>query len=305
MNKKTVAIFLVLYNDENNLPDLIESLKAQSFQHFDVFAIETSSSKQSNKLLKYLFPKALIFDCEENLGYAKGNNFLYEKTRFHNYDYGIVLNTDTILHQDFILELINGIQFKENIILCGPIVYLGNPKNYQIQNYTLNFNFKKALTKISGYKSNESDLPDRSITQGVAGCAFMFDYNKIKTTGLFCEDNFMYGDELDLAYRISKTKYKCIITKNSKVWHNHKWDASNKNGIRFQYFYMARNRFLFFHRYKKRLFLLINLLHELTLFPFKIKWAIKNSDFKLILYYYLGVFSGVLNKRGISKTFIK
>ena len=120
----------------------------------------------------------------------------------------------------------------------------------------------------------------------------------VENIGLFNEDNFMYGDELDLAFRLNKTKYKILVTKKAVAWHFHDYSKKNKSGFYLQYYYILRNRFLFFYRYKKYNSLSVQLISELILFPLKIRWAIRTVDIKLVKYYYLGIFHGLLNKTG-------
>jgi GT2 family glycosyltransferase len=120
----------------------------------------------------------------------------------------------------------------------------------------------------------------------------------VSQIGLFNEDNFMYNDEIDLAYRLSKIKGKLIATKNAEAWHFHDWNKKNKSGYYLQYYYINRNRFLFFYRYGKYLSFIREILIELFLFPIKIRWAKKTSGLRLLKYYYLGYWHGLLNKKG-------
>ena len=120
----------------------------------------------------------------------------------------------------------------------------------------------------------------------------------ISEVGLFNEDNFMYNDEIDLAYRIYKRKEKFAAVKKAKAWHYHDWSKKNKSGYFLQYYYINRNRFLFFYRYNKYFSFIREIITEIILFPFKINWARKIAGIKLLKYYYLGYLHGILNKKG-------
>ena len=59
-DQEKIAILLVLYNDELHIPKLINSIQIQLYQEFSVYAIETSISGESIKLIKEIYPKAHI-----------------------------------------------------------------------------------------------------------------------------------------------------------------------------------------------------------------------------------------------------
>jgi GT2 family glycosyltransferase len=294
---KNIAVLLVLYNDTHHIPALVDSLKGQVDQGFDVFAIETSTGGNSLRLLQDLYPEAICFTYKGNLGYAKGNNYLFKKAKEKGYKYAIILNSDVIIEKEFITELKSTLDENQNVALAGPLVYKGTPEGKnEIQNFDLSANFKKGITIFLNLDTPEHKLPEKTKTEVVAGCAFICKIAALAEDNLFCEDNFMYGDELDLAYRLKRRGLDFMVTKKAKVWHNHDWSKENIKGKRIQYYYMPRNRFLFFRRYRLFKELLANFLKELLLLPLKIRWAMKNKDIGLVKVYYRGIFNGAFGK---------
>jgi len=292
-----IAILLVFFNEAKHIPSLVNSIKNQTYGNIRVFAIDNNSSDNSADLFDSLMPNATLIKSNSNSGYAKGNNKLANKALGFKPEYHFILNTDMVIDKNCIGELVHVAESDKLIGILSPIVFKGHTKNDRntIQFYGGKANFDSGSTIINNSIHN---LPELMETNAFHGGAAFIRTNIFESIGLFNEDNFLYGDELDLAYRFKKTKYKMMVTKKAVAWHFHDWSKKNKKGFYLQYYYMLRNRFLFFYRYKKYNSLTIQLIRELLLIPLTIRWAIRKADIKLVKYYYLGILHGLLNKTG-------
>jgi GT2 family glycosyltransferase len=300
LNKK-VAILLVLFNEEKHIERLAKSIIEQSHNEISVYAFDNNSSDSSVSLLLEYLPGAKVIRSDENLGFAKGNNIIASEAINNNEELLFVLNTDMELERNCIKNFVDIFTEKGDIIGAGPIVFIGNEggRTKNIQCYADISNFTNGKTKTL-YKGNLNleKLPDIIHVNSLHGGAFMIRSSVVSEIGLFNEDNFMYNDEIDLAYRLRKVNGKLMVTKNAESWHFHDWDNKNRSVNYLQYYYINRNKFLFFYRYNKYLSLIREILIEFLLFPLKIRWAKKTSGLRLLKYYYLGYWHGLLNKKG-------
>src|SRR4030095_5331952 len=176
----------------------------------------------------------------------------------------------------------------------------GRTKDIQCFADKVNFNSARTTTLYSGEDLNYEKIPNSIYVNTLHGGCFMIRSSAVSEIGLFNEDNFMYNDEIDLAYRIYKRNMKLLSVKDAEAWHFHDWTKKNKNGYYLQYYYINRNRFLFFYRYHKYLSFIREIMIEFSLFPFRAIWAKKTAGLKLLKYYYLGYWHGLLNKKGKS-----
>jgi GT2 family glycosyltransferase len=304
LNKK-VAILLVLFNEEKHIARLAGSIIDQSYKDISVYVFDNNSTDSSVQLLFNYLPDAKVIRSDENLGFAKGNNIIAAEAIKNNEDLLFILNTDMELECSCIKNLVGIFDERSDVKGAGPIVYIGTDegrtKNIQCYADESNFIFGLSKTLYKGADISTEELPDKLYVNSLHGGSFMISSSVVSETGLFNEDNFMYNDEIDLAYRLSKVKGKLIVTKNAESWHFHDWNKKNKSGYYLQYYYINRNRFLFFYRYNKYLSFIPVILSEALLFPLKIKWAVKTSGLKLLKYYYLGYWHGLLNKKGKAK----
>lgn len=300
MNKK-VAILLVLFNEEKHIERLAKSILNQSYKEISVYAFDNNSVDSSASLLLKYIPNAKIIHSSENLGFAGGNNIIASEAIKNNEELLFILNTDMELDHNCISVIVEFFS-DSGVIGAGPIVFFGNEdgKTQNVQCYADKSDFSKAATNTlyKGSNLKLEELPETVFVNALHGGCFMIRSCIVSEIGLFNEDNFMYNDETDLAYRLSKINGKLIVTKNARSWHFHDWNKKNKAGYYFQYYYINRNKFLFFYRYNKYLSLIRGIMMEILLFPLKVRWARKTANIKLLKYYYLGCWHGLLNKKG-------
>jgi len=297
-----VAILLVLFNEEKYIERLAGSINNQSYKEISVYALDNSSADSSASFLLKHIPDAKIICSGENLGFAKGNNVIADLAIKENEDLLFVLNTDMELESDCVKNLVDIFRENDDVIGAGPIVFIGldegRTKNVQCYADESDFNRGETKTLYKGENLNFAELPDRVNVNSLHGGCFMIRSSVISEIGLFNEDNFMYGDEIDLAYRLKEKEGRLLAVKSAESWHFHDWDKKNKSGYYLQYYYINRNRLLFFYRYKKYLSFFREILLEILFFPVKIRWAVKTSGIRLLKYYYLGYMHGILNKKG-------
>jgi GT2 family glycosyltransferase len=300
---KKVAVLLVLYNEEKYIKPLSESLQAQSYKNICYYALDNSSSDKSAALLKKYLPTVKLFRSEENWGFAKGNNFLAQKANDLGCDYLFVLNTDMVVDQACIEELVKLAESNNEVGAISPMVFFGHASSKGksvIQSFDINISFQsgEVINTYTNQILEDLNLPEKQEVNFMHGGALFFKNEVYNEIGLFEEENFMYGDELEFAYKFSLTKYKMLVTQKAKVWHYHVWSKSNKEGYYFEYYYIKRNKALFYYRHNQYRNILIYVFKEIIFLPVKIRWALRIADLKLIKYYYWGIWDGIRKKNG-------
>jgi len=130
--------------------------------------------------------------------------------------------------------------------------------------------------------------------------------NLLKITGLFEEDYFMYNDEIDLAFRIKKAGFKTLCMRSAIVRHYHDFNKENKRGNNLMYYYIMRNRYLYFKKFHLYFNIILSLIIEISFMPLKFRWAIrKMGGLKFLKYYYSGLWDGLIGKKGIADKYFE
>jgi GT2 family glycosyltransferase len=297
---KKVAILLVLYNDAEHVPKLVESLRRQTYKNIDVYAIENSVSGASIDLLKRLYPDAKTFPHLGNFGFAAGNNYLAKKAFIDGADFLFVLNTDMELSSNTIEVFINQLNIDDTIGVIGSLLMIGNSDTIQLFGAKANFKTQKKELLFTNKKLNEIILPDRMYVDFLNGGSLFIIRDVYQKVGLFNEDFFMYNDEIEFAFKVKKTGYRFAVTSETLIRHYHNWNHSNSKSFALISYYRMRNRQLYFIRKKLYGYLIIDLLKELLFLIPHFYIALRNNTLLEFRYYYCGQFDGLIGKKGIS-----
>jgi GT2 family glycosyltransferase len=307
MNKK-LAILMVVHNEKHNFEMLFNSLFNQTYRNFKIFFIDNNSTDGSVSFAKELNKKYSLeiefVELMEETGYTGGNNIGAQKALKQGYEFIFIINNDIELEKNCILELLNLIESKKNAGAVGPILLFWNidKKINKIQDYGVMVDFKKQTKAglYSGSLYESVSLNKVEKVDMITGAAVLIRVEFIKKYGLFDQDFFIYNDELDLANRLRKSGLDCYVTEKAKVWHNHDFSKKNIIGYRFMYYYMMRNRILYFKKFKLYPQLFIDLFLQIIYFPIKVKMFFKIGSVSILKYYYSGLLDGLLGKKGIT-----
>lgn len=303
-----IGIILVVTNEKHNLKMLFNSLLIQTYKNFKIYFVDNNSSDGSVEYFKELnshnniLVEYLILD--NNYGFAKGNNIGAKCAIKDGCDYIFVLNNDTELDSCCLEELINVVRSDENIGITSPIFLKWNKEKVRniIQLYGAKANFRTQKHDLIAQDEcfEEIKLPETLEVDYVSGGVTFCKSEVINNIGLFEEKYFIYNDEIDLGFRAKKAGIKTVVTHKAKVWHNHNWSKKNIGGYKFMYYYMTRNRILYFKKFSLPVQLLKYLVIEIIALPVKLKMFYRMGSLSITKYFYLGMWRGLMGETGKS-----
>jgi len=223
-----LSIIIVNYNVKYFIEQCLCSVqKAISNMEADVFVIDNQSSDGSMDYLPSLFPWVTFIINEKNEGFAKANNRALQLVKGK---YVLFLNPDTIVPEDCFGYCIH---FFEKTPFAGGVgirMVDGNGK-FLPESKRAFPSASASLFKLIGlatlfphsklfnrYALGHLDKEKNHEVAILAGAFMMVRRTVLEKTGGFDEAFFMYGEDVDLSYRIQKTGYKnyylgeiCII----------------------------------------------------------------------------------------------
>jgi len=249
-----ISIIIVNYNVKEFVKNLLFSLnKALKNYSSEIIIIDNASSDGSVKDIQEKFPYAKVIANEKNVGFGKANNQGLEISKGK---YIVLLNPDTIVREDTFLKLIEFIEANKEVgmttckvlnpdgtlqLACrrgfpGPwtsftkITGLSNlfPNSKLFSRYNLTF--------LDENKANEVDA--------ISGSFMMFTREVYEKVGGFDPQFFMYGEDLDLCYRVQSAGYKVYYTPITEIIH-YKGESTKRSNIdETKIFYNAMHLFV-------------------------------------------------------------
>lgn len=218
-----------------------------------VIVIDNNSSDNSIDYLKPHFPSVCFFANHQNIGFAKACN---QGLAMAKGKYILFLNPDTIVPEDCFEKCISFFESKADAgalgikMLDGSGKFLKESKRsfpspltslYKL--FGLSKLFPKSKT-FSKYHLGHLDKNENHEVDVLAGAFFMVKKEVIEKTGSFDEIYFMYGEDIDLSYRIQQAGYKNYYFADSSIIH-FKGESTRKGTLNYvRMFYNAMSIFV-------------------------------------------------------------
>ncbi len=244
-----VSVIIVSYNVENYLINCIERLLTHKCDMpFEIIVVDNNSNDNSVSSLRQKFPEIPVIQSEKNIGFAAANNL---GTIYANGQYFLLLNPDTLVEDHAIEELFNFLSSNESAGAAGS--NLKNPDGtFQMSCYPFPTLMRELwrlfhLDKIISFGQYSQISWDRRMPRKcdvIQGTSLMIKKAAWESLGGFDENFFMYSEEVDFCYRLSKAGFGCYWVPTSEVIH---YGGQSTN----QY---AREMFLQLYRAKTQFF---------------------------------------------------
>ncbi len=214
-----ISVVIVNYNVKELVDNCILSIYNANDRKYkiEIFLVDNNSIDGSVAHIAGKYPGVNIISNDTNIGFSKANNLALRRVKGK---YILILNPDTVLEEGTFEKLI---LFCENDNFAGAVtskLILENGKldsacrrSFPVPSVAiprmLGLSKLFPSSRLFG-KYNLTYLDENKTYEVDAICgAFMFIPKKVlDKTGLFDEDYFMYGEDLDLCFRIKKTGYK-------------------------------------------------------------------------------------------------
>jgi O-antigen biosynthesis protein len=267
-----LSVVIVNYNVKYFLEQCLHSVRiAARNMDCEVFVVDNNSVDGSVQMVEEKFPEVRLIANKDNRGFSKANN---QAIRIAGGEYILLLNPDTIVEEDTFEKIIRfmdehpdagglGVKMVDGKGKFLPESKRGLPTPavafYKI--FGLSGLFPKS--KVFGQYHLTYLHPDEIHQVDVLSGAFMLIRKTVldKIGGLD-EEYFMYGEDIDISYRITREGYKNYYFPQTRIIH-YKGESTKKSSINYVLvFYQAMIIFAKKHFSQKnaRLFsLLINM----------------------------------------------
>lgn len=244
-----LSVVILNYNVRYFLEQCLRSVQiAIADIDAEIIVIDNDSKDGSCAMVKEIFPTVTLIENKENVGFSKANN---QAVAVAKGEYVCILNPDTAVASDTFLKVI---EYAEGIENAGAIgVYLMDGTGNFLPESKRNLPTPKvSLMKLSGFSQNYySKLDENAIGEvEVLVGAFMLlkrsVYNEVEG---FDEDYFMYGEDIDLSYKITKAGYRNHYFGSTTILH-YKGESTQRDEVYFERFYGAMQIFYRKHFHK-------------------------------------------------------
>jgi GT2 family glycosyltransferase len=219
-NNKFVTVIVLNWNGKRFLEQCISSLLNQSYSSYEVLLVDNASVDGSIEYVKDLFgnpSKLRILALRENFGFSKGNNIGVKTCE--NSDYIIILNNDTQVQPNFILELVKAAEKDESVGSVGCKILSPDGNVWFSQKFTNGGFIVPFMLQTLISKSIEEISNSYAINLSNSGCAILLRKSVIDKIGCYDEDFRSNWEDWDLGYRINLSGFKSVHVPKPLVVH--------------------------------------------------------------------------------------
>lgn len=269
------SILVLNYNGKKYLGDCFTSLSRINYpkSRREVIMIDNASTDDSIEYVKERFPWVKIMKLDKNYGFGGGYNKGIDIAKG---EYLIILNNDTSVEDDWLIELVKVANSDIKIGVCGSKIA-----------------DKKVGDVGDGYIS-VLGIPKQKNSPVVKECFWISDCSMLikrevvdKMGEVYDPDYFLYFEEIDVGWRARLLGYKVVVVPQSVVNHLGSATASRMGSI--MDFYHYRNKIWTFRRNSRfpltQLFMVpisITTMAMIMYFSIMKKWGFGISVFKYV-----------------------
>lgn len=245
-----VSIIFVNYKTKDLTIDAINSVieKTEGIE-YEIFVVDNASNDGSIEAIEKEFQNIHVIKSPINGGFGYANNLAIKQTRGK---YILCLNTDTLLINNAIKIIFDFMEENANVGTCGGQLYNADMTHQAsfgyfptLYNLLIRYGFFRKKYINLQFQNVEKDV------DSIIGADLFIRKLLIDKVGGFDENIFMYGEEVDLCYRIKKAGYKNIFYPNAKIIHLGSMSSDN------EFAFLSTIRGIFYFANKHRIMSLL------------------------------------------------
>lgn len=248
-----LSVIIVNFNTARLVKDCVESIHSYPpDDEYEIIVVDNNSSSEDKEILKKISSRVIY--SPSNDGFSKANNIGAENAKG---DYFLFLNPDTLVLENTLKDCLNFLKNNKKLGILGCRVDLESggldmackrslPTVRNTLGHYLKLNGK--IKYFSGYR--RLDLADDYVgeVECVVGAFMMMPINVFKEVGGFCEDYFMYGEDIELCFQVLKRNYSVFYLGTSRIIHK-KRASSRKSKRAKKAFYDSMK--IYYDKHKK------------------------------------------------------
>ncbi|NND76800.1 MAG: glycosyltransferase [Flavobacteriales bacterium] len=244
-----LSVIIVNYNVKHFLEQCLNSVRiAMKNIHGEVYVVDNASVDGSMQMVKTKFPEVKRIENLKNVGFSMANN---QAMKVATGEYVLLLNPDTLVEEDTFKKVVSfmdehpdagGLGVK---MIDGKGNFLPESKRglpapsvafYKIFGLSSLFSRSKKFNQyhlghLDNDKTHEIDI--------LSGAFMLMRKEALDKVGLLDEAFFMYGEDIDLSYRLQLGGFKNYYFPETKIIH-YKGESTKKGSLNYVFvFYNA------------------------------------------------------------------
>ena len=212
-----LSVIIVSFNVSSFLKQcLISVIKASENISCEIFVVDNNSYDNSCEIVLNEFPQVSLIQNKVNLGFAVANN---QAIKLSTGRFILLLNPDTIIPEDTFSKCISFMNLHKDAGAVG-VRMINGEGNFLPESKRSIPTVKTAFFKTFGFSNlfpgskifnkyylTRTGIFETSKSEVISGAFMFLSHKALEKTGLLDEDYFMYGEDIDISYRLLKNGF--------------------------------------------------------------------------------------------------
>ncbi len=237
-----ISIVIVNYNVKEYLSSLLNSIKkASGTLNIEIFVVDNVSTDGSKEFIPSRFPEISYIYNEKNVGFGIANN---QAIALAKGKYILIINPDTLVSEDTLSTMLKHMEENEKCGAAGCKI-LNPDGTFAPESRRSVPSIWTAATKLFGlsaifpknklfgqYYLSWMDEDEPSQVPVLSGSFMFWRGSVLKELQGFDERFFMYGEDIDLCYRIQSLGYYIDYVPTTSIIH-YKGESTQKGNLKY------------------------------------------------------------------------
>ena len=253
-----LSVIIVSYNVEHFLAQCLISVERaianfsdqtpSTASQIDVFVVDNISVDGTCEMVKKRFPWVSLIENSENVGFSKANN---QAIHISNAEYVLLLNPDTVIQEDTFTKCISFADENPKLggmgvpMFDGSGTYLPESKRgiptpwASLCRISGLFRLAPKSKNLNNYYAGHLSADENHKIDVLSGAFMWMRKSALDEVGVLDEDFFMYGEDIDLSWRIVKGGWENHYFTGTRIIH-YKGESTKKGSLNYvSIFYKA------------------------------------------------------------------
>lgn len=237
-----LSVIIVNYNVKHFVEQCLHSVfNASKNLNVEVFVVDNNSVDGSVPFIKQKFPQVKLIENKINTGFSVANN---QAIRLAQGKYVLLLNPDTVVQEDTFDKTVAFMESHPDAGGLGIKMFDGKgnflPESKRglptpaVAFYKI-FGLAKLFPKSKKFGQYHLTYLDKDKNHQIdvlSGAFMLMRKDALDKVGLLDETFFMYGEDIDLSYRITQGGYKNYYFADSSIIH-YKGESTKKSSVNY------------------------------------------------------------------------
>lgn len=200
-----LSIVIVSYNVRTFLEQCLQSVR-QALEGIEgeVFVVDNHSDDDSVETVRTKYPWVRLIVNDENIGFSRANNIAIREARG---EYVLLLNPDTIVEEHTLRQVLDFMDHHPKAGGAGVMMHQGDGSRAPESRRAIPTPWVSCLKMLGftkRYYMSHLSWEEPGRIEVISGAFCFLRRKAIDEVGWLDEDFFMYGEDIDLSYRLLK-----------------------------------------------------------------------------------------------------